>query len=146
MQTIIVLIYDAIHCDDQTMPNDPEYFVAREHLSLCQAYGEVQERCSRVMAWQQSEIERLRAQVVRLRAEMVVRETALAYAREDHDRLVVRLAMEHDPQAIAADLVLCQTGCLGHGNFWREQDQCRRTGRPCALLEAASRSEISEAV
>lgn len=144
LQTIIILIYYVICRHLQTMQNDPEAFAPQEHLSLCRAYGEVQERCTRVMGWQQSEIERLRAQVLRLRAELVVRETALAYAREDHDRLVVRLAMKHDPQEVAADLVLCQTGCLGHGNFWRVQDQCRRTGKPCTVIEAVGSNEGSE--
>ena len=69
------------------------------------------------------------------------RATALAYAREDHERLVARLALERDPQAVAADLVLCQTGCLGHGNFWRVQDQCRRSGKACVLIEGAGRLE-----
>jgi hypothetical protein len=53
-----------------------------EHAVLCRAFGEVQERCSRVMAQQQAEIERLEAQVLRLRAALVVRETAWMLARE----------------------------------------------------------------
>ena len=117
------------------------YAPSDEHLAVCRAYGEVQERCTRVMAGQQAEIDRLHAQVVRLRGALVVRETALAYAREDHERLVARLALERDPQAVAADLVLCQTGCLGHGNFWRVQDQCRRSGKACVLIDAAGRLE-----
>ena len=112
-----------------------------EHSVLCREYAAVQERCTRVMAGQQAEIDRLHAQVVRLRGALVVRETALAYAREDHERLVARLALERDPQAVAADLVLCQTGCLGHGNFWRVQDQCRRSGKACVLIDAAGRLE-----
>ena len=123
------------------MSTQTQALAPQEHLSLCRAYGEVQERCTRVMAWQQAEIERLRAQTMRLRGALVVRETALAYAREDHDRLVARLALERDPQAVAADLVMCQTGCLGHGNFWRVQDQCRRSGKACVLIEGAGRLE-----
>lgn len=53
-----------------------------EHVVLCRAFGEVQERCSRVMAQQQAEIERLEAQVMRLRAAVVLRDTALMLARE----------------------------------------------------------------
>ncbi|KAF1048695.1 DUF2325 domain-containing protein [Xylophilus sp.] len=35
----------------------------------------------------------------------------------------------------AADLVICQTGCLSHGAYWRVQDHCRRTGKQCVLLD-----------
>ena len=108
-----------------------------EHRVLCREYAAVQERCSRVMAQQRGEIERLQAQALRLRAAVIVRDTALALAREDHARLVARLAGERDTAAVAADLVICQTGCLGHGDYWREQDQCRRTGLSCVLVDAA---------
>ena len=108
-----------------------------EYVALCREYAAVQERCSREMAQQRREIERLQAQAMRLRAAVIVRETALALAREDHARLVARLAGERDTAAVAADLVICQTGCLGHGDYWREQDHCRRTGLSCVLVDAA---------
>jgi hypothetical protein len=40
----------------------------------------------------------------------------------------------------AADLVICQTGCMSHGAYWRVQDHCRRTGKPCVMVgeEAAA--------
>lgn len=107
-----------------------------EHLAVCRAYGAVQERCSRVMAQQWCEIERLHSQVVRLRASVIVRETLLAYAREDHARQVAHLIGDAEDGAAAADLVICQTGCLGHGDYWREQDHCRRTGKGCVLASA----------
>jgi len=53
-----------------------------EHVVLCRAFGEVQQRCSRVMAQQQAEIERLEGEVMRLRAALVLRDTALMLARE----------------------------------------------------------------
>jgi hypothetical protein len=34
----------------------------------------------------------------------------------------------------AADLVICQTGCMSHGAYWRVQDHCRRTGKPCVVV------------
>lgn len=34
-----------------------------------------------------------------------------------------------------ADLVICQTGCLSHGQYWRVQDLCKRTGKTCVLVE-----------
>ena len=35
----------------------------------------------------------------------------------------------------AADLVICQTGCLSHGAYWRVQDHCKRTGKACVMVE-----------
>jgi len=35
----------------------------------------------------------------------------------------------------AADLVICQTGCMSHGDYWRVQDHCRRTGMVCMLVD-----------
>ncbi|KRC36344.1 DUF2325 domain-containing protein [Acidovorax sp. Root219] len=35
----------------------------------------------------------------------------------------------------AADLVICQTGCISHDEYWRVQDHCRRTGKPCILMD-----------
>ncbi len=36
---------------------------------------------------------------------------------------------------VAADLVICQTGCVSHDAYWRVQDHCRRTGKACVLVE-----------
>jgi hypothetical protein len=34
--------------------------------------------------------------------------------------------------------VICQTGCISHDEYWRVQDHCRRTGKPCILVDQAS--------
>lgn len=47
--------------------------------------------------------------------------------QEDHATLDASLA--------AADLVICQTGCISHDEYWRVQDHCRRTGKPCILVD-----------
>lgn len=109
--------------------------LADEHLALCRTYGAVQERCSRMLALQHVEIERLQSLSMRLRAAVIVRETALALVREDHARLVARLIGEVNSSAVTTDLVICQTGCLGHGDYWREQDRCRRTGDHCIFSD-----------
>ncbi|MGR4871418.1 DUF2325 domain-containing protein [Variovorax sp. LARHSF232] len=103
--------------------------LSREHGALMRDYGRVQSRCSDQMRAQAREIERLHAQVMRLRAHVIVCATERAWANEDSD-----------PQALAqslraADLVICQTGCLSHGAYWRVQDHCRRTGKTCVLVE-----------
>ncbi len=36
---------------------------------------------------------------------------------------------------VAADLVICQTGCLSHGAYWRVQDHCQRTGKTCVMVD-----------
>ncbi len=35
---------------------------------------------------------------------------------------------------IAADLVICQTGCVSHNAYWRIQNHCKRTGKQCVLV------------
>ena len=39
-----------------------------------------------------------------------------------------------DAYFAAADLVICQTGCISHDQYWRVQDYCRRTDKPCILM------------
>lgn len=160
--------------------------MAREHKALLSQYGRVQMRCTELVARQAAQIAALQADVIRLRGELVVRDTALAYMREDmvvlqekipglptrvtlahrvesltrrvQDLMRERLhrqvsigdgaAVSHDASAAgrdneaaleankaAADLVICQTGCVSHDDYWREQDQCRRTGEQCVLVE-----------
>ena len=35
----------------------------------------------------------------------------------------------------AADLVICQAGCVSLDSFWRVEDHCKRTGKACVLVE-----------
>lgn len=205
--------------------------IAREHSVLLNEYGRVQSRCSELLARQIDQIEALQTEAARmqthimcLRAEVIVRDTALAYAREDlsalraaipglptrvtlarrvetltrrvqellRERLglhakvqpaapasggasmridlreksvlcvgqdepgtiVAQQAIEkagghflhHDgrddeDEAVleaslkAADMVICQTGCVSHDAYWRVQDHCKRTGKQCVLVE-----------
>lgn len=206
--------------------------IAREHSVLLNEYGRVQSRCSELVARQVDQIEALRAElgrkqaeVMRLRAEVIARDTELAYAREDlatleasipglptrmslarrvesltehiqslmRERLgwqwlarperaeasdahpvipadlrqksvlcigqdesgtsVAQMEIEraggyflhHDgvdgedeaaleASLVAADLVICQTGCVSHNAYWRIQDHCKRTGKQCVLV------------
>ena len=178
--------------------------LAQEHHALMRGYGSAQRRCTEQLHAQAHELERLQAQVMRLRAEVILRDTALAWEREDRaaleaaipglpkritlarhvETLVARIqvlmrerlqwerphaqaphgglagqaagnapaaaapmqAMAEtvldvaDPEALeaslrAADLVICQTGCLSHGDYWRVQDYCKRTNKTCVLAE-----------
>lgn len=178
----------------------------REHMALMAAYGKAQLRCSQLSVSQTAENARLDAQVVRLRAAVIARDTALAWEREDRAALeatipglprrialarrvemlleriqglmrerlgwqlrekavlcigqddasatVTRKVVEqaggrflrHDgcegiddaaleASLVAADLVICQTGCVSHNAYWRAEDHCRRTGKQCVLVD-----------
>ncbi|MFZ6846226.1 DUF2325 domain-containing protein [Undibacterium sp. RuTC16W] len=43
----------------------------------------------------------------------------------------------------AADLVICQTGCVSHGAYWRVKDHCKRTGKPCVFVDKPSVSSMA---
>ena len=105
--------------------------LADEHRVLIGQYGRVQTRCSQLVKAQAIEIAALSARAMRLQAAEIVRDSALAWAREDRDEYLARL----EASLVAADLVICQTGCLSHGAYWRVQDHCRRTGKACVLVE-----------
>ena len=105
--------------------------LADEHRVLIGQYGRVQTRCSQLVKAQAIEIAALSARAMRLQAAVIVRDSALAWAREDRDGYLARL----EASLVAADLVICQTGCLSHGAYWRVQDHCRRTGKACVLVE-----------
>ncbi|CAN7390223.1 DUF2325 domain-containing protein [Acidovorax sp. LjRoot66] len=173
--------------------------LSEEFLVLCRQLGEAQTRCSDALAQQAGELEQLRAEVVRLRAAVVVRDTRLAMAqdellqlqaaqpgltrRRDMTRHIAALAeritslsreclrwrlqavaaaqVEQQAQAApealapaspaldsslaAADLVICQTGCISHDEYWRVQDHCRRTGKPCILVDPPLGAGAAEA-
>lgn len=46
----------------------------------------------------------------------------------------------------AADLVICQTGCISHDAYWRVKDHCRRTGKRCVFVEQPSASSLQRAL
>jgi hypothetical protein len=43
----------------------------------------------------------------------------------------------------AADLVICQTGCIAHSAYWRVKDFCKRTGKPCLFIDNPSPSSMA---
>lgn len=42
---------------------------------------------------------------------------------------------ELEASLVAADLVICQTGCVSHDAYWRVHDHCKRTGKQCVLVD-----------
>jgi hypothetical protein len=48
-----------------------------------------------------------------------------------------------DASLAAADLVICQTGCISHSAYWRVKDHCKRTGKRCVFIDNPSISSLA---
>ncbi|MDP1532259.1 MAG: DUF2325 domain-containing protein, partial [Rubrivivax sp.] len=46
----------------------------------------------------------------------------------------------------AADLVICQAGCVSHNAYWRVKDHCKRTGKRCVFVENPSATGLRRAL
>lgn len=51
-----------------------------------------------------------------------------------------------DATLAAADLVICQTGCVSHDAYWRVKDHCKRTGKRCLFVDNPSRAALERAL
>jgi hypothetical protein len=51
-----------------------------------------------------------------------------------------------DNSLAAADLVICQTGCISHNAYWRVKEHCKRTGTRCMFVENPSLSSLSKGI
>lgn len=130
--------------------------VHTEHAVLCRSLGDVQARCSRIIGEQRAEIDALQVQVMRLRAQLVLVETRLAWAPVSGSSQHAAAALTAAPNPLAAhplasaarahfqvewtetNEVICQVACLSHGAYWRDaQDQCLRSGQQCVVTTAA---------
>ena len=149
-----------------------------EYHALMRHFGKAQTRCDALVRAQAAEIARLQGEAMRLRAAVIVRDTALSWERSQRmdavrvlmqnmalERLQWQLRDHRAPAETgavalpglssdagaddleasfeAADLVICQTGCLSHGAYWRVQDHCRRTGKTCVLVEQSTAASIT---
>lgn len=47
-------------------------------------------------------------------------------------------ALRLDSTLAAADLVICQTGCISHNAYWRVKSHCKRTGKECVYVDNPS--------
>jgi hypothetical protein len=107
--------------------------VACEHAALVRMLAGAQARVSGLVVDYQQQIHALQAQVIRLRARVILRDTMLAWLRETLVQLEPAATEDLAAHHAAADWVICQTGCVSHGGYWREDDQCRRTGKSCTM-------------
>ncbi len=60
-----------------------------------------------------------------------------------HDGGEEHTAAQLDASLAAADLVICQTGCVSHGAYWRVKDHCKRTGKRCVFVDKPSSSSLA---
>ena len=51
-----------------------------------------------------------------------------------------------DATLAAADLVICQTGCISHDAYWRVKDHCKRTGKRCVFVDSPSTAGLKRAL
>ena len=142
-------------------PEDDIDHVMQEHGALLRYYAQVQQRCSAQIQNQFNEIQQLQGQILRMRAQLVVLQSALAWecprppalhaytAQSPANQSAVAHAelesIENAPAGSElerlghslreADLVICQTGCISHGAFWRLANHCKRTGKTCVLAD-----------
>ncbi|MBP6034571.1 MAG: DUF2325 domain-containing protein [Azonexus sp.] len=46
----------------------------------------------------------------------------------------------------AADLVICQAGCISHNACWRVKEQCKRSGKRCIYVKTAGITSFARSV
>lgn len=50
-----------------------------------------------------------------------------------------------DATLAAADLLICQSGCISHNAYWRAKNHCKRNGGPCVFTDTPSRAVLARA-
>ncbi|WP_028310048.1 DUF2325 domain-containing protein [Derxia gummosa] len=63
-----------------------------------------------------------------------------------HDGGVEDRQARLDSCLAAADLVICQTGCISHAAYWRVKDHCKRTGKRCVFVENPSVASLERSL
>ena len=51
-----------------------------------------------------------------------------------------------DNVVAAADIVICQAGCISHNAYWRVKEQCKRTGKRCVFVKGAGVSTFGRVI
>ena len=51
-----------------------------------------------------------------------------------------------DHTLAAADLVICQAGCISHDAYWRVKQHCKRSNKPCVFVETPSKHALEKAL
>lgn len=63
-----------------------------------------------------------------------------------HDGGEEHAVTQLDATLAAADLVICQTGCISHDAYWRVKEHCKRHGKRCIFVDQPSRSGLARAL
>lgn len=63
-----------------------------------------------------------------------------------HDGGEEDAASKLDASLAAADLVICQTGCISHDAYWRVKEHCKRLGKRCVFVDKPSSSSLQRAL
>lgn len=63
-----------------------------------------------------------------------------------HDGGEEHSASQLESTLAAADLVICQAGCVSHNAYWRVKDHCKRTGKRCLFVQTPSRAALERAL
>lgn len=51
-----------------------------------------------------------------------------------------------DAALSAADIVICQAGCISHNAYWRVKEQCKRTGKLCMFVKGSGLGSFGKVV
>lgn len=98
----------------------------QENAVLIHALAKAQQRTSVCISALHGQVKGQESLLMRLRAALMLKETELMVVREDMAALL-------HASGQAADLVICQTGCVSHNQHWLDGSDCKRTGQPCVL-------------
>ncbi len=98
----------------------------QENAVLIHALAKAQQRTSVCISALHGQVKGQESLLMRLRAALMLKETELMFVREDMAALL-------HASGQAADLVICQTGCVSHNQHWLDGSDCKRTGQPCVL-------------
>ena len=98
----------------------------QENAVLINALAKAQQRTSVCISALHGQVKGQESLLMRLRAALMLKETELMVVRQDMAALL-------HASGQAADLVICQTGCVSHNQHWLEGSDCKRTGQPCVL-------------
>jgi hypothetical protein len=63
-----------------------------------------------------------------------------------HDGGIEENLQRIDSALAAADIVICQVGCISHNAYWRVKSQCKRSGKPCMFVKSAGVSSFGRAL
>ena len=63
-----------------------------------------------------------------------------------HDGGEERGVQRLDATLSAADLVICQTGCVSHDAYWRVKEHCKRHGKRCVFIENPGSASLKRAL